>query len=154
MSVKKGDKAPAFTLFDSDRKERSLSEFLGKKTLLAFYPGAFTGACTNEMCTFRDSLAELEKLNVQIVGISVDSPFANKGFKDANRLTFPLLSDFTRNTSSAYVGLYDGFGGIPGYTAARRAVIILDEKGVITYLWATDSPGTEPDYAEVKKALA
>jgi len=78
MSVKKGDKAPAFTLFDSDRKERSLSEFLGKKTLLAFYPGAFTGACTNEMCTFRDSLAELEKLNVQIVGISVDSHLPTK----------------------------------------------------------------------------
>jgi len=154
MSVKKGDKAPSFTLFDTDRKERSLSEFLGKKTVLAFYPGAFTGVCTKEMCTLRDSIAELGKLNAQVVGISVDSPFANKGFKDTNRLDFPLLSDFSRSTSSAYVGLYDGFGGIPGYTAAKRAVIILDEKGVVTYLWVTENPGTEPDYAEVKKALA
>jgi len=153
MAVKKGDKAPQFALFDTDKKEHSLGEFLGKKTLLAFYPGAFTGVCTKEMCTFRDSLSELGRLNAQVVGISVDSPFANKTFKDANKLDFPLLSDFGGKVSSEYVGLYDSFAGIPGYRASRRAVVILDDKGTVTYVWVTENPGTEPDYAEVKKAL-
>jgi peroxiredoxin len=154
MPVRKGDKAPAFSLFDTDKKERSLSEFLGKKTLLAFYPGAFTGVCTKEMCTFRDSLAELGNLKAQVVGISVDSPFANKTFKDVNRLDFPLLSDFGGKVSSDYVGLYESFAGLQGYRASRRAVVILDEKGTVTYVWVTENPGTEPDYTEVKKALA
>jgi len=154
MPVKKGDKAPAFTLVDTDRKERSLSEFLGKKTVIAFYPGAFTGVCTKEMCALRDSIAELGKLNAQVVGISVDSPFANKAFKDANRIDFPLLSDLGKKTSLEYVGLYENFAGVSGYVASRRAVVILDAKGMVTYLWVTENPGIEPDYAEVKKALA
>ena len=154
MPVQKGEKAPAFTLVDTDKKERSLSEFLGKKTLLAFYPGAFTGVCTKEMCALRDSISELGKVNAQVVGISVDSPFANKAFKDANRLDFPLLSDLGMKTSSEYVGLYENFAGVSGYTASRRAVVILDEKGVVTYLWITENPGMEPDYTEVKRALA
>ena len=154
MPVKKGEKAPAFALVDTDKKERTLNEFLGKKTVLAFYPGAFTGVCTNEMCAFRESLADLGRLKAQVVGISVDSPFANKAFKEANRLDFPLLSDLSKKVSSEYVGLYDNFAGVSGYTAARRAVLVLDEKGVITYLWVTENPGTEPDYGEVSKALA
>jgi peroxiredoxin len=153
MPVKVGDKAPVFTLPDTEKKNRELSEFLGKKTLLAFYPGAFTGVCTKEMCTLRDALALLGNHNAQVVGISVDSPFANKAFKEANSLAFPLLSDFNRKVSSEYVGLYENFAGLPGYTASRRAVVLLDEKGSVTYVWVTDNPGTEPDYAAVRNAL-
>jgi glutaredoxin-dependent peroxiredoxin len=153
MSVTVGTKAPAFTLFDTDRKPRSLAEFAGKKVVLAFYPGAFTGACTKEVCALQDAMATFNSFNAQVVGISIDSPFANKAFAEANKVAFPLLSDFTRETSKAYCGLYEDFGGVKGYTASKRSVFILDEKGTVTYVWSTDAPGTEPPYDEVKAAL-
>ncbi len=153
MSVTVGSKAPAFTLFDTDRKPRSLAEFAGKKVVLAFYPGAFTGVCTKEMCAFRDAMAAFNSFNAQVVGISVDSPFANKGFADANKLTFTLLSDHTRATSKAYAGVYEDFAGVQGYTASKRAVYVLDEQGVVTYVWVADAAGNEPPYDDVKAAL-
>lgn len=153
MSVTVGSKAPAFTLFDTERKPRSLAEFAGKKVVLAFYPGAFTGVCTKEMCAFRDALAAFNSFNAQVIGISVDSPFANKAFADANKLTFPLLSDHTRATSKAYAGVYDDFAGVQGYTAAKRAVYVVDEQGVVTYMWVAEAAGNEPPYDDVKAAL-
>ncbi len=153
MPLKTGDKVSDFTLFDADRKPRSLKEFLGKKTVLAFFPGAFTGVCTKEMCTFRDSLSELNKLNAQVVGISVDGTFANKAFSDQNRLTFPLLSDFTRAVSRKNAGVYQDFAGLTGYEAAKRAVFVLDSAGVVKYAWISENPGVEPNYAEITKAL-
>ncbi len=154
MALKVGDKAPDFTLVDTDKKEHTLKEFLGKKTVIVFYPGAFTGVCTKEMCTFRDSLTNFSSMNAQIVGISVDSPFANKGFAAANNLTFPLLSDYTRTVSQQYAGLYDAFAGLKGLIAAKRSVFVLDANGVVKYVWITENPGVEPPYDEVNKALA
>ena len=154
MSLQKGDKAPDFTLYDTEKKQRSLKEFLGKKTVLAFYPGAFTGVCTKEFCTFRDSLAAFGSLNAQVVGISVDSPYANKSFAEQNRLSFPLLSDYSRETIKKYGGLNEDFAGLKGYTAAKRAVFLLDAKGIVHYTWVSDNPGVEPPYDEVKSALA
>lgn len=154
MALKKGDTAPAFTLPDTGKKPRSLGEFLRKKTVLVFYPGAFTGVCTKELCTIRDSLAAFGTLDAQVVGVSVDSPFANRGFAEANKLSFPLLSDFTRAVSKQYAGLVEDFSGLKGYTAAKRSVFILDAQGVVQYAWITDDPGVEPPYEEVKKALA
>ena len=153
MPLSVGATAPQFTLIDAERKPRSLSEFLGKKTVLAFYPGAFTGVCTKEMCSFRDSLAELNSIGAQVVGISVDSPFANSGFAAANKLNFPLLSDFNRDVSKKYAGLQVDFAGVKGYNTSKRAVFVLDAKGVVKYAWVSDNPGVEPDYAAVRKAL-
>ncbi len=154
MALTVGAKAPNFTLLDTDRKERSLAEFLGKKTVVAFFPGAFTGVCTKEMCTFRDSLADLARVNAQVVAISVDSPFSNKAFSDANKLTFPVLSDYTRATSNDYCGVYVDFAGMKGYTASKRAVFVLDAQGTVKYAWISEAPGNEPPYDEVNKALA
>jgi peroxiredoxin len=155
MALKIGDTAPEFKLLDTDKKERSLSEFMGKKTILAFYPGAFTGVCTKEMCALRDSMANFNGMNAQVVGISVDSPFANKGFSEANKLGFPLLSDYTRSVSKQYTGLYDDFAGLKGYTAAKRAVFVLDSAGTVKYAWISETnPGAEPPYDEVNKAVA
>lgn len=154
MALKKGDRAPAFTLYDSEKKSRSLSEFLGRKTVLAFYPGAFTGTCTKEMCAFRDSLSSLGSLNAQVVGISVDAPFANKAFAEQNKLTFPLLSDFSREVSRNYGGVYEDFAGLKAYTASKRAVFVLDSGGIVQYAWITENPGVEPPYAEIEKALS
>ena len=117
MAVTVGNKAPDFALFDTEKKVRSLSEFLGKKTVLAFYPGAFTGVCTKELCTLRDSMTRFSELNAQVIGISVDAPFANKAFASQNNLQFPLLSDFTRATIRAYGIVHDGLAGLTCYSA-------------------------------------
>jgi glutaredoxin-dependent peroxiredoxin len=154
MALSIGSKAPAFTLFDTERKPRSLSEFLGKKTVLAFYPGAFTGVCTKEMCALRDSMASLAKVEGQVVGISGDSPFANKAFADQNKLSFPLLSDFDLLVSKQYVGVYESFARIAGYKASKRSILVLDSTGTVKYVWVTEDPGVEPPYEEINKALA
>lgn len=152
MAVNVGDKAPAFTLFDTDRKPRSMSEFAGKKLVLVFYPGAFTGVCTKEMCSFRDAMAAFNSFQAQVIGISVDSPFANKAFADQNKLTFPLLTDYNREASKAYAGLFPDFAGVTGYSVPNRSVFIVDGKGVVQFAWISDSPGQEPNYDEVVKA--
>lgn len=150
-----GEKAAEFTLYDFDKNERRLADFLGKgkKTILAFYPGAFTGVCTKELCTFRDSLAELQKLNAQIVGISVDSPFANKAFAEKNGINFPLLSDFKRDVIQKYGVVWNSLGGFNGYNTANRAIFILDDNGTIVYKWVAENPGVEPNYNEIKAQL-
>lgn len=153
MALKVGDKAPDFTMYDFEKKPRTLKEFLGKKTVLAFYPGAFTGVCDKEMCTFRDSLASLNSMNAQVVAASTDSPFANKAFAAQNKLNFTVLSDVTKTVSKQYAGLYDSFAGIPGLTAAKRAVFVLDPSGIVKYSWISDNPGVEPNYDEVRKAV-
>ena len=153
MSIEVGKKAPGFKLYDTDRKERSLSEFAGKNVVLTFYPGAFTGVCTKEMCSFRDSLSKFNNVNAQVVGISVDPPFSNKAFADQNKLNFPILSDFNRQVVKTYDAYHDNFAGLNGYTAAKRAVFVLDGQGVVKYRWVSDNPGVEPNYDEVFKAV-
>ena len=154
MAVNVGEKAPAFTLIDADRKPRSLAEFNGKNVVLAFFPGAFTGVCTKELCTLRDAMARFNELNAQVLGISVDSPFANKAFASQNNLQFPLLSDYARSVLKTYGIVHEGFAGLEGYAAAKRSVFIVDKGGVVRYVWVSDNPGVEPNYDEITKALA
>lgn len=154
MAVTVGQKAPDFTLVDTGRKQTSLSHFAGKKVVLAFYPGAFTGVCEKEMCTLRDSIADFNLLNAQVLGISVDSPFANKAFAEKNNLTFPLLSDYTRYVSAQYCGLVNNFANLVGLSTANRSVFVIDGNGIVTYAWISENPGVEPPYDEVKKAIS
>ncbi len=150
-----GDKAPDFALYDYDRKLRQSSEFLAKghKTVFAFFPGAFTGACTQEMCTFRDMYAELGKMNGTVVGISVDAPFAQKAFAEKNGLTFPLLCDFQREVVKKYGVTWNKLGGVEGYVSANRAIFVVDGQGTILFKWVAPEPGILPDFEAVKKAL-
>jgi glutaredoxin-dependent peroxiredoxin len=154
--VNQGEKAPTFTLHDVDRKPRSLQELLRPKgaTLLAFFPGAFTSVCTKEMCKLRDDLAEFSKINAQVVGIDVNDPWTNKAFAEKNGLTFPILSDFSRDIVRMYNVFHSDFGNLKGYTVAKRSVFILDQNGVVTYKWVSDDPSKEPNYDELKKASA
>ena len=151
--IKVGDKAPDFTLPDTDMKQRSLKEFLGQNVVLAFFPGAFTSTCTKEMCEFRDSMARLTDLKAQVIGISVNDPFSNKGFVEKNRLPFPVLSDYKRETIKNYGLELPNFAGLDGYTAAKRSIFILDQKGIVRYVWVSDNPAVEPNYQEILKAL-
>jgi peroxiredoxin len=129
---------------------RSLNEFQGKKVVLAFFPGAFTGPCTKEMCTFRDMLTSLPG---NVVAVSVNDPFTNKAFADANNLKFPILSDYMRDTIKKLNIFHTDFAGLKGYTVAKRAVFILDEKGAVRYKWVTEDPTKEPNYEEIKSNL-
>lgn len=150
-----GTKVPSFALYDTDLTLRRTSEFLskGKKTIFAFYPGAFTGVCTNEMCAFRDMHEELQELNATVVGISVDPPFANKAFAEKHGLKFTLLSDFKRETIRKYGVVWKNLGGMKGYDGANRAIFVADGTGKIVYRWVGENPGKFPDLEAVKKAL-
>ncbi len=152
MAVKVGEKAPDFTLVDTALKTRSLKEFLGKTTVLVFYPAAFTGVCTKEMCAFRDNLSQLSSIGAQVVGISADTPFSNKAFVEQNSLTFPILSDYNREAIKAFGIAFPDLAGLKGLTVAKRSVFVLDKQGVVKYAWVSEDPKKEPDYAEVTKA--
>jgi peroxiredoxin len=131
---------------------RKLSEFLKerRRTILAFYPGAFTSVCTQEMCTFRDMFAELQRLKGELVGVS---PFAQKEFAEKNKLTFPLLCDFKREAVKKYGILWPSLGGVEGYDVANRAIFIVDDHGKIVWKWVAPNPGTMPNFDLVKSAL-
>jgi peroxiredoxin len=151
--IKVGDEAQDFTLPDTNMKPRSLKEFTGKKVVLAFFVGAFTSTCTKEMCEFRDSMARLIDLDAQVIGISVNDPFSNKGFAEKNRLPFPILSDYKREVIKTYgLELHD-FAGLDSYTVAKRSIFILDQKGIVRYVWVSDNPAVEPNYQEIQNVL-
>ncbi|MAQ57063.1 MAG: redoxin domain-containing protein [Candidatus Thalassarchaeum sp.] len=143
-----GDMAPDFTLTAHDKSSVTLSEMRRGRVILAFYPAAFTGVCTKEMCTFSDGIAGLDSSGVSVLGISVDSPFSNAAFADSNGITFPLLSDVHREAVDAY-GIALGDFVIPGYTVAQRSVFVVEPDGSIGYAWVADNPGMEPDYEAV-----
>jgi peroxiredoxin len=151
--IKLGDRAPGFTLPDTELRQRSLKEFLGRKIVLAFFVGAFTFVCTKEMCEFRDSMARLTDLKAQVIGISVNDPFSNKAFAEKNKLPFPILSDYKRQAIRAYGIETSNFGGLDGYTVAKRSIFIVDQKGIVRYLWEAENPTLEPDYKEIEDTL-
>jgi len=150
-----GEKAPDFSLYDADKKERPLSEFVvkGHRTILAFFPGAFTGGCTQEMCTFRDMFQDLQKMNGVLVAISVDAPFSQKAFAEKYGFVFPMLCDFKREVIQKYGVVWNDLGGVVGYTTANRAIFVLNDSGIVTYKWVAPNPGTQPDFESIKKAL-
>jgi peroxiredoxin len=154
VKIKVGDKTSDFVLYDTELKPRRLSDFLGKNVVLAFYVGAFTSVCTKEMCTFRDSLTRLSSLKAQVIGISVNDPFANKAFAQTNMIQFPLLSDYDRGVIRTFgIELHD-FAGLKGYSVARRSVFVIDKEGIVRYVWMSEDPHVEPNYEEVEKALS
>jgi len=147
-----GKPAPQLRLIDTQTEYVSLEQFSGQKVILAFYPAAFSGICDTEMCTFRDQIARLNAAQVAVIGISPDSPFANKKFAEVYGINFPLLSDLHLDAARAYGVVFENFAFVEGYTACNRAVFIIDESGLISFQWAGEHPGIEPDYDAVLKA--
>jgi glutaredoxin-dependent peroxiredoxin len=153
MAVDVGAKAPDFTLHNQNREEVTLSEVLKKgPVVLAFLPGAFSGTCTIEMCTFRDSASELDKLNAQVLGVTVDTFFVLKAWSDANKFTFPLLSDFNKEVTPQYGVLNPDMIGLKNI--AKRAIFVIDKAGVVRHREVVEDARNEPDYGKVKQALA
>ena len=151
--VNVGEKAPSFTLVDTDLKMRSLDEFKGKKVVLSFFVAASSPVCTKEMCTFRDHWNEISKLGAQIIGLSNDGPFANKAFVEAHHLNFPVLEDYKSQKIRDYGVLMPDLLHVKGYDAAKRSVFIVDETGKVTYKWISDNPLIEPNYQEIIEFL-
>ena len=149
-----GDEAPDFQLPDIDMKMQKLSDYRGKEVILAFFPAAESPVCTKEMCALRDSFDELKKYDAQVLGASVDGPFANKIFTENRHLNFPVLSDYKREVINKYGIVMENLGPLEGYKAAKRSIFIIDRNGKIQYKWISDNPLIEPDYQEVKGALS
>jgi peroxiredoxin len=153
MAAEVGQKAPDFTLVNTDLKAVGLKDFAGKNVVLAFYPAAFTGVCQKELCTFRDALNDFVSANTAVVGVSVDSPFANKEFAAKNGLSFPLLSDISREAIGKYDVVFNDLAGVKGFTVAKRSVFVIDKGGTVRYRWVAPEPKVEPDYSEVTAAV-
>ena len=151
MSADVGSKAPDFTLTNQDREPVTLSQQRGKPVVLAFFPAAFSSVCTKELCTFRDSLARLNKANAQVYGISVDTFFTLKAFQDQQGLTFPLLSDFNKQAIRDYGVFNEDMIGLKGI--AKRAVFVIDKDGVIRHREVLGDARNEPNYEKVFQAV-
>ena len=153
MSADVGAKAPDFTLPDQDRTPVTLSDELKKgPVVLAFFPAAFSGTCTQEMCTFRDSMSDLNRLSAAVIGVSTDTFFALKAWADAQRFTFPLLSDYNKTIIGAYGVVNPDMIGLKNI--AKRAVFVIDRHGIVRHREVLDDARNEPDYEKVRGALA
>ena len=156
MSLSVGAQAPTFTLKTKNEEglqDVSLSDTLGKKkTVLLFFPFAFTDVCMGEMCSVRDDLSSYDQLNAQVYGISVDSPFTQEVMAKQENINFPLLSDFNKEVSQAYDVMYEDLIGFAG--VSKRSAFVIDEGGAITFAWSSDDPHQVPDFDAIKAALA
>ena len=152
MPVDVGSAAPDFTLMNQEREPVTLSAARGRPVLLAFFPAAFSSVCAKELCTFRDSLGRLDQANAQVYGISVDTFFTLKAFHDQQQLTFPLLCDFNKQVIRAYGVFNEDMIGLQGI--AKRAVFVIDQRGIVRYREVLDDGRNEPDYDRALSALA
>ncbi len=154
MPLRVGDVAPDFRLLDTEFNWVSLRDLLreGRPVVLVFFPAAFSSVCTRELCTFRDRMVELEKANATVAGISTDSPFCLREFRERHRIPFPLLSDYNREAIRAYDVVLPDLLGLR--EMAKRAVYIVDRDGRIAWVWVSDDPRVEPDYGEVVRQAA
>src|ERR1043165_9811442 len=152
MAVALGTKAPDFTLTNQDREPVTLSKLRGKPVVLAFFPAAFSSVCAKEMCTFRDSMAQLGSSKAQVFGISVDTFFTLKAFHDQQQLTFPLLSDFNKQVIRDYGVFNEDMIGLKGI--AKRATFVLDGEGIVRHAEVLDDARNEPNYEAVYTTLA
>jgi peroxiredoxin len=156
MPLAVGSKAPDFTLKTKTAeglKDIKLSDNFGKKqTVLLFFPLAYTGTCTQEMCDISNGLSGYANLGAEVYGISVDSPFSQEAWAKSSKITVTLLSDLNKTTTKAYDVVFPNLAGV-GDTSARAAFVI-GKDGVIKYAEQTPTPKDLPDFAAVKAALA
>jgi peroxiredoxin len=150
--MKIGEKAPDFTLFDSDKKLVSLSGLKGQNVVLLFFPFAFSDDCTKEMCEIRDSYSIYSKLDAEVIGISTDSVFANKAFKDHYKLPFILLSDYNKSTSLLYNSLIKQWG-FNYKDVTMRSVFVINKAGNIAYCEFSPNADDYPNMIALKKAV-
>lgn len=151
--MKTGTKAPDFKLYNTEKKEISLSDYKGKNVLVLFFPLAFTGTCTAELCSVRDDIQNYNNANAVVLGISIDSLFVLAKFKEEQKLNFDLLSDFNKDASAAYQSLYEEFiFGMKG--VSKRSAFVIDKDGIIQYAEILEKASDVPDFKLIKEVLS
>jgi peroxiredoxin len=153
MSNLLGKPAPSITLFDTDKNAISLADFKGQNVVVLFFPLAFTGVCTTELCSIRDNIGTYNNANAQVLGISVDSIFTLGKFKEEQKLNFPLLSDFNKNASKSFDVLYEVFPAFEMQGVSKRSAFVIDKEGVVQYEEVCATPGDLPDFAAIQNVL-
>lgn len=153
MSIQPGQPAPDFTLFDSEKQKVTLSDLKGRNVLILFFPQAFTGVCTKELCSVRDNIGQYNQAQAQVLGISVDSIFTLAKFKEEQGYNFPLLSDFNKSVSETYGSLYDSFVfDMKG--VSKRSAFVIDKAGIIRYAEVLENAGEVPNFDAIQSVLA
>ena len=153
MAVEVGTKAPDFALVNQDRESVTLNDELKNgNVVLAFFPGAFSGTCTKEMCSFRDTMSNFTGANANVLGISTDTFFALKAWRDQQHFEFQLLSDYNKDVIKAYDVVNPDMIGLKNI--AKRAVFVIDKRGVVRYREVLDDARNEPDYGKLSEALS
>ncbi len=154
MALSLGQKIPAVTLFDSDKNKVNLSDFEGKNLIILFFPLAFTGVCTKELCLVRDNITAYNAMNATVVGISVDSLFSLDKFKVEQHINFPLLSDFNKTASTAFDVLYEEFPAFGMKGVSKRAAFVADKAGILRYAEICPTPGDLPDFEAISRLIS
>lgn len=153
MSIQTGQKAPEFSLFDTDKNKVSLADQKGSNVVVLFFPLAFTGVCTTELCNVRDNIAIYNNTNAKVFGVSVDSLFSLGKFRAEQNLNFPLLSDFNKEAAQAFNVLYETFPAFEMQGVSKRAAFVIDKEGVVRYAEVCATPGDLPNFAAIQQTL-
>ncbi|MFM2225168.1 MAG: hypothetical protein RJA07_1370 [Bacteroidota bacterium] len=154
MTIQKGQQAPDFTLYNTDKNAVTLSGLKGKKVVLLFVPAAFTGTCTKELCSIRDGIGAFNNVNAEVIGISCDSVFVLGKWKEQEGFNFTLLSDFNKEVSTLY-GVDYAKGIFPAgmYGHSKRSAFAIDENGVVQYAEVLEIASELPNFAAIMAAL-
>lgn len=154
MSLNIGNKAPDFSLYASMKDKFTLSDFAGQQNvLILFFPQAFTGVCTKELCAVRDDISKYQHAHAQVLAISVDSVFTLAKFKEEQQLNFPLLSDFNKEVSTSYGSIYESFTDMGMKGVSKRAAFVVDKTGLVQYAEVLESAGDIPNFEAINEVL-
>ncbi len=152
MKIDIGQPAPDFTLFDSEKKQVTLSELKGHNVLLLFFPLAFTSTCTKELCSVRDNIAWYNTVHAKVFGISVDALHTLAKYKEDQHLNFTLLSDFNKDVSRLYDSIYEMFGyNMKG--VSKRSAFVIDKAGIVRYVEVLDNASEVPNFESIQQVL-
>lgn len=152
MKIEIGSIAPDFSLYTSDKERVSLGDYKDKNVVLLFFPLAFTGICTKELCNIRDNIDVYNNSKAKVLAISVDSPQTLAKFKEDQKLNFLLLSDFNKTVSEKYGCLYETFS-LDMKGVSKRSAFVIDQEGIIQYAEVLEHASQEPDYEAIEKCL-
>jgi glutaredoxin-dependent peroxiredoxin len=151
-SLKPGDTAPHFRLFNTEKKAVTLEDYKGKNLVVHFFPLAFTSTCTKQLCTVRDAISLYANDTTDVVAISIDTPQTLARFREEQKLNFPLLSDFNKEAGAAYGAQYEVFS-CELRKVDKRAAFVIDKEGIIRYAEVLEDSGLLPDFNKINATL-